>query len=69
LQRMPAFAGMTNFTSPEGEGFQPSPKGTLKQLIRSNRQLTYAFAGSMIDGIRDSSTGSRNPDFADTQGT
>src|SRR4029434_6904926 len=26
---MPAFAGMTNLTSPEGEGFQTSPRETL----------------------------------------
>jgi hypothetical protein len=29
---MPAFAGMTNFTSPEGEGFQTSPRETLIDL-------------------------------------
>jgi hypothetical protein len=30
---IPVFTGMTLFASPKGEGFQPSPKGTLKSII------------------------------------
>ena len=34
-------ATITNFSSPEGEGFQPSPMGTLKEENYYRREMAY----------------------------
>jgi hypothetical protein len=35
------------------------------QLLRCDREIAYAYTGRVEDGVRNGSSGSANPEFAD----